>query len=258
MKNLVYLALLIAVALLTSCDYEDWLSNPQPKEPPKVTITPQTELITMINIMKPGSAEQEEVATLLGQGMDRTASRQDGFVSASIHQSLDNNYIINYAQWQSLEGVQAVIELVQNGQAPELAEAFAKSNPDFHPYAVTAQFLSSGSSANTVAIDRKGKVLTAINLLIPNEGVSQSTVANLLKEAMEEEACKQPGFISATVHESLDNNYVINYAQWQDQASLEAVVGLVGSGDLPKLGQAFTLSKPDFHPYAVVSTHFER
>ena len=253
----VYLTLSLLAVLLTACDYEDLLTG-HPKETPQVVISAESDLLTMINIMQPDSAEQAEVATLLGRGMDSTASRQDGFVSASIHQSLDNHYVVNYAQWRSLEDVQAVVDLVQRGEAPEMAEAFARGNPEFHPYAVTAQFFSVDRPDNEVAIDQKGNVLTAINLLVPNEGVSQSTVARLLKEAMAEEASKQPGFISATVHESLDNDYVVNYAQWKDQASLDAIVELVGNGDLPKLGQAFTLSTPDFHPYAVVSTHFEQ
>ena len=249
-----YSLVLLAFVFLAACGYEDLLLE-GPKEDRPVTISTESGLLTMINIMQPDSAEQDEVVTLLGQGMDSTASRQEGFVSASIHRSLDNHYVVNYAQWQSFENVQAVVELVQNGQASELAEAFAKGNPEFHPYVATAQFTSDG---RTVAINRQNNLLTAINLLVPNEGVTQSEVAELLKEAMAEEIRYRPGFVSATVHESLDNDYVVNYAQWKDQASLDATVEAVTQGELPKLGRVFSMATADFHGYAVASTHLEK
>ena len=31
--------------------------------------------------------------------------------------------------------------------------------------------------------------------------------------------CRLPGFISSTLHASLDGEHVINYAQWKDEAS---------------------------------------
>ena len=254
MKVIAHFIVVTSFVLLTACDYGDLFPKTE-GELPQVVITPQSDLTTMINIMKPDSAEQEEVVALLIQGMDSTASRQNGFVSASIHQSLDNHYVVNYAQWQSFENVQGVIELVQNDQAPELAEAFARSNPDFHPFAVTAQFTP---DERTVAIDRQNKLLTAINLLVPNEGVTQSQVAELLKEAMAEEIINRPGFVSASVHESLDNNYVINYAQWKDQASLDATVEAISRNEIPKLARVFNLATADFHGYAIVSTHFEK
>ena len=251
----IYFSLFLALAFLSACNYEDLLPIGPQEEGRRVTISTESELLTMINILKPDSTEQSEVVTLLGQGMDSTASQQNGFVSASIHRSLDNHYVVNYAQWRRLENVQAVVELVQNGEAPELAEAFAKGNPEFHPYAVTAQF---ASDDRTVAVNRQNSLLTAINLLVPNEGVTQAEVAELLKIAMDEEIRYRPGFVSASVHESLDNDYVVNYAQWKDQASLDATVEAVTNGELPKLGQVFSVANADFHGYAVAGTYFKK
>lgn len=58
--NRTYPALLLGLMLLTACGYDGLL--PPPKgELPRVVITPQSDLTTMINIMQPDSAEQEEV-----------------------------------------------------------------------------------------------------------------------------------------------------------------------------------------------------
>jgi quinol monooxygenase YgiN len=34
---------------------------------------------------------------------------------------------------------------------------------------------------------------------------------------------RQPGFLSATIHKSLDGTTVVNYAQWQSRAAFEAI-----------------------------------
>ncbi len=56
----------------------------------------------------------------------------------------------------------------------------------------------------------------------------------------------------------MDNDYVINYSQWKDQASLQAMVERLKSGNAPKLGAAFSASIPDFHPFKINSTHFKK
>ena len=73
---------------------------------------------------------------------------------------------------------------------------------------------------------------------------------------METEISGMPGFRSASVHISRDNTVVTNYAQWDNEASVGAVVEALQGGDLPELGAAFTMSTPVFHPYDVFSiTH---
>ncbi len=219
----------------------------------EVALVPNPSLLTVINIMKPESDEQDRTISLLQDGIDTTISELNGFVSTSLHKSQDNNYVLNYAQWASEKDLQTAVDLITNGGAPQMAEAFSISNPDFHPYAVTAQF---SPSAN-VSIDRNGDILTVINLLKPNEGITQQELAQLLKEAMKEDILNRPGFISATVHESQDNDYIVNYAQWKDQNSLDATIEIINSGGAPKLGEVFSKSNADFHVYTVMATNIK-
>lgn len=117
--------------------------------------------------------------------------------------------------------------------------------------ALTSPTFAEDASAT---IDAKAPVLTMINVLTPVDGNQDALVAQL-ERALSSTLVNQPGFLSGNVHRSLDSNHVVNYAQWSDQASLEAFVAKLQAGNAPEMAQVFAMGTPDFHPYAVVSTH---
>ena len=51
----------------------------------------------------------------------------------------------------------------------------------------------------------------------------QAAGVDLLDRATENVMRKQPGFISANIHRSLDGTKVANYAQWRSKVDLEAM-----------------------------------
>ena len=104
------------------------------------------------------------------------------------------------------------------------------------------------------SIDTEAAILTMVNVLTPNDGDQDALVAQL-QRALEVDLLDEPGFISGNVHRSLDSEHVVNYAQWQDQASLEAFVAKLQAGGAPDMAQVCTIATPDFHPFAVVSVH---
>ena len=112
------------------------------------------------------------------------------------------------------------------------------------PFVVSAQEATIVSDAGYV---------TYVNVLAPAEGVTLDALATQLTTAMENDASKMPGFRSASVHVARDGAYVLNYAQWDNTASVDAVVAALGEGRLPDLAQAFSMASPEFHPYDVVS-----
>ena len=240
-------------ALVWSCNGSKSATEPTGQE--EVTLIVNPDLLTVINIMSPQEEDQDKVLTLLQEGIDGTISKLNGFVSTNLHKSTDNNYVLNYAQWSSQEDLQGAVDLINSGGAPQMAEAFSLSNPDFHPYLVTAQFSPTNSR---VSMDRQGDLLTVINRIKPNDGIEKEDLAQLLKEAMAEEIMQRPGFISATVHESLDNDYIVNYAQWKDQASLDETIRTINAGGAPKLAEVFSKSNPDFHVYTIVATNIKK
>ncbi|WP_299048746.1 antibiotic biosynthesis monooxygenase [uncultured Tateyamaria sp.] len=113
--------------------------------------------------------------------------------------------------------------------------------------------ISASAQDATVSIAEAGDAVTFINVMTPNEGVTIQELAQQLTLAMETEISSFDGFRNASVHISRDETVVTNYAQWDSEASVQAVVEALTAGDLPELGKAFTISSPVFHPYDVFS-----
>ena len=58
--------------------------------------------VTQITIVEPESGHQEEALDLM-RARARFMARQPGFISISLHRSLDGKRIVNYIQWESRE-----------------------------------------------------------------------------------------------------------------------------------------------------------
>jgi heme-degrading monooxygenase HmoA len=62
--------------------------------------------VTQITVFAPDPGKQDEVLSLIRERA-RFMARQPGFLSISLHRSLDGTRIVNYVQWQSREQLQA-------------------------------------------------------------------------------------------------------------------------------------------------------
>ena len=62
--------------------------------------------VTQITIVEADPGKQDEALSLMTERA-RFMSRQPGFVSISLHRSLDSRRIVNYIQWQSREQLQS-------------------------------------------------------------------------------------------------------------------------------------------------------
>jgi quinol monooxygenase YgiN len=71
-------------------------------------------------------------------------------------------------------------------------------------------------------IERGRKLMTLVNIFTVSPD-KQIELAELLVRATEETMRHLPGFISATIHRSIDGTKVINYAQWRSQADFSAM-----------------------------------
>jgi heme-degrading monooxygenase HmoA len=72
-------------------------------------------------------------------------------------------------------------------------------------------------------IAKDNDVVTLINVFTVEPGQQQRLV-NVLVEATEAVMSKQPGFVSANIHRSLDGTRVTNYAQWRSREAFEAML----------------------------------
>ncbi|MEL7225482.1 MAG: antibiotic biosynthesis monooxygenase [Cyanobacteria bacterium J06576_12] len=102
-----------------------------------------------------------------------------------------------------------------------------------------------------ITLDPENKLLTVIVLFRVQEG-RQAAVIDRVKELFAI-AKQQPGFVSANLHRSLDNVKVANYAQWEDEASLEHF------RQLPEVQELITplqelVEEMDSHRYEIVTS----
>ena len=74
----------------------------------------------------------------------------------------------------------------------------------------------------TATIQQGHDVLTLINVFTVDPDKQEQLVATL-SEATEKTMKNLPGFVSASIHRSLDGTKVVNYAQWKDKAAFEAM-----------------------------------
>ena len=63
--------------------------------------------VTQITVIEPEPGKQAEALSLMTERA-RFMARQPGFISISLHRSLDGGRIVNYIQWQSRDLLQSV------------------------------------------------------------------------------------------------------------------------------------------------------
>lgn len=84
-------------------------------------ITQNSDVVTLINVFTVEPQDQQRLVDLLGEATESDIERMPGFVSANIHRSLDGTKVVNYAQWESREAYEAMLESPE--AAPHMEEA---------------------------------------------------------------------------------------------------------------------------------------
>ncbi len=237
---------LISILTLSSCSS----SKSQPLEN-SVSITENPDYLTAINIVTPKAGEQQKIVDLLDKGMKDYMSKVPGFINATVHKSQDNAYVAVYAQWKDQDALNAAVAHIQAGNAPPMMQVFTEASPDFHPYQVIASIPAAGSN-DEMSIRENVNYLTAINIVTPKSG-EQDKIVGLLREGMLNSMRNVAGFRNATIHKSLDNEYVAVYAQWDSQDTLDKAVEFIQAGNAPAMLDVFTNAQADFHPYEIIS-----
>ena len=92
-------------------------------------ISKERNLMTLINVFTVDREKQNELADLLVRETDETMRHLPGFISASIHCSVDGTKVVNYSQWRSQEDFEALKENPQAVSHMEVAARLAKFDP---------------------------------------------------------------------------------------------------------------------------------
>ncbi|MBW3590403.1 MAG: antibiotic biosynthesis monooxygenase [Actinobacteria bacterium] len=96
---------------------------------PVTEIRPGGNLLTLINVFTVSPENQDRLVNLLIEATEQTMRHLPGFVSASIHKSLDGGRVINYAQWESREDFEAMMNEPEARGHMAAAASFAEFDP---------------------------------------------------------------------------------------------------------------------------------
>ena len=107
-------------------------------ELPMTTISKDNKVLTLINVFTVEPAKQQELVVLLSQATESSVRYATGFISASLHRSLDGTRVAMYAQWRSVEDYQAMRN--NPTASPYLQQAVALAKFELGMYEVVETF----------------------------------------------------------------------------------------------------------------------
>jgi quinol monooxygenase YgiN len=94
--------------------------------------------LTLINVFTVDPSNQQKLIELLTLATDGSVKQITGFISASLHRSLDGTKVTMYAQWRSMEDYQNMRNNPTASPYLEQALGFATFEPGM--YEVVATF----------------------------------------------------------------------------------------------------------------------
>jgi len=93
------------------------------------TIAKDAKLVTFINVFTVEPADQARLVEILARVTDTSVRHAPGFVSASLHRSVDGTRVTMYAQWRSIEDYEAMRKDPAPAADLRLALAIARFEP---------------------------------------------------------------------------------------------------------------------------------
>jgi quinol monooxygenase YgiN len=103
------------------------------------TISKENQYLTLINIFTVDPLHQQQLVELLTLATEESVKQIPGFISASLHRSIDGSKVAMYAQWRSLEDYQRMRSNPQASPYLEQALTIARFEPGM--YEVVQTFL---------------------------------------------------------------------------------------------------------------------
>jgi quinol monooxygenase YgiN len=109
------------------------------------TISKSDKLVTLINVFTVEPAKQQQLIELLARATETSVRYVPGFISASLHRSLDGTKVAMYAQWRSVEDYQAMRE--NPGALPYMQQAVALAKFEPGMYEVIETYSAADGNA---------------------------------------------------------------------------------------------------------------
>jgi len=110
-----------------------------------VHISTKSSVVTLINVFTVDPTNQQRLVELLARATEVSVRHAPGFVSASLHRSLDGTKVTMYAQWRSVQDYQAMRQ--DPTPLPFLQEALTLATFEPGMYEVVQTFAPLGEDA---------------------------------------------------------------------------------------------------------------
>jgi len=102
-------------------------------------------LVTIINVFTVEPANQQQLLDLLARATETSVRHMPGFISATLHRSLDGTKVAMYALWRSVDDYQAMRENPAPQPYLQQALAFATFEPGI--YEVVETYSATGGNS---------------------------------------------------------------------------------------------------------------
>jgi len=91
------------------------------------TLNTDSGVVTLINTFTVAPDQAEHLLGVLSQATEQTMRRMPGFLSATFHLSDDRRHVANYAQWRSIDDLDAMLKNPAAQKHMKEASGIAKS-----------------------------------------------------------------------------------------------------------------------------------
>jgi heme-degrading monooxygenase HmoA len=102
------------------------------------TIQAHDGVVTQINVFTVPEGGQQALIDLLAEAA-QACSQVDGWMSASLHRSLDGTRVVNYAQTRDQDAMRRVFETLQAGGFLERNKALGVAHPGLYEVVFTLE-----------------------------------------------------------------------------------------------------------------------
>src|SRR5437867_5959330 len=110
-----------------------------------IHISTKNSVVTLINVFTVDPTNQQRLVELLTRATEVSVRHAPGFVSVSLHRSIDGTKVTMYAQWRSVEDYQAMRQ--DRAPLPFLQEVLAIATFEPGMYEVVQTFAPLGEDA---------------------------------------------------------------------------------------------------------------
>lgn len=107
-------------------------------------ISPEQAVFTLVNVFTVEVDKQQKLVDTLTETTATITRHIPGFVSSSIHKSMDGKRVVNYGQWNNKAAFETMMQNVEMQVA--IAKAVQLAQPDGHFYTITTTFTTQGES----------------------------------------------------------------------------------------------------------------